>query len=49
MRGRGVKFEEYDTAETRTEHGIAQTHGREGAWSKDSEGNLIGVVSAFAR
>lgn len=33
MRGRGVKFEEYDTAETRTENGIAQTpDGREGAW-----------------
>jgi predicted enzyme related to lactoylglutathione lyase len=49
MRGRGVKFEEYDTAETRTENGIARTpDGREGAWFKDSEGNLIGVVSALA-
>ena len=25
MRGRGVTFEEYDTAETRTENGIART------------------------
>lgn len=50
MRGRGVKFEDYDTAETQTEHGIAQTpDGREGAWFKDSEGNLVGVISAFAR
>jgi hypothetical protein len=49
MRGRGVKFEEYDTAETRSENGIARTpDGREGAWFKDSEGNLVGVISALA-
>ena len=45
MRGRGLKFEEYDTSETQTEHGIARTpDGGEGAWFKDSEGNLLGVV-----
>jgi len=49
LRGRGVRFEEYDTAETHTEDGIARSpDGREGAWFKDSEGNLIGVVSALA-
>jgi hypothetical protein len=49
MRGRGVEFEEYDTPETRTENGIARTRdGGEGAWIKDSEGNLVGVVSAPA-
>lgn len=49
MRARGVTFEEYDTAETRTENGIARTpDGREGTWFKDSEGNLIGVVSVLA-
>jgi catechol 2,3-dioxygenase-like lactoylglutathione lyase family enzyme len=48
MRGRGVEFEEYDTAETRTENGIARTpDGGEGAWFKDSEGNLVGVVRAL--
>jgi catechol 2,3-dioxygenase-like lactoylglutathione lyase family enzyme len=48
MRGRGVKFEDYDTAETRTENGIARTpDGREGAWFKDSEGNLVGVVGTL--
>lgn len=47
MRGRGVEFEEYDTPETRTEGGIAQMPGGgEGAWFKDSEGNLVGVVPA---
>ena len=50
MRGRGVEFEEYDTAETRSENGIARTpDGREGAWFKDSEGNLVGIISALAR
>ena len=45
MRGRGVEFEEYDTPETRTEGGIAQMPGGgEGAWFKDSEGNLVGLV-----
>jgi predicted enzyme related to lactoylglutathione lyase len=49
MRGRGVEFEEYDTPETRTEDGIAQTpDGGEGAWFRDSEGNLVGVVRALA-
>jgi predicted enzyme related to lactoylglutathione lyase len=49
MRHRGVTFEEYNTAETRTENGIARTpDGREGAWFKDSEGNLIGVIGALS-
>ena len=49
MRDRGVTFENYDTAETRTENGVARApDGREGAWFKDSEGNLIGIVSALA-
>jgi catechol 2,3-dioxygenase-like lactoylglutathione lyase family enzyme len=47
MRGRGVEFKEYDTPETRTDNGIARTpDGGEGAWFKDSEGNLVGVVPA---
>ena len=47
MRGRGVEFEEYDTPETRTVDGIARTpDGGEGAWFIDSEGNLVGIVSA---
>ena len=48
MRGRGVEFEAYDTPETRTEGGIARMPGGgEGAWFKDSEGNLVGVVPAL--
>jgi hypothetical protein len=49
MRGRGVEFEEYDTSETQTENGVARApDGREGAWFKDSEGNLVGVVTVLA-
>ena len=49
MKGRGVTFEEYDTVETRTDNGVAQApDGREEAWFKDSEGNLVGVVSTLA-
>lgn len=45
MKRRGVEFEEYDTPETRTDNGIALTPaGGEGAWFKDSEGNLVGIV-----
>jgi hypothetical protein len=48
MRSRGVEFEEYETAEIHTNDGIALTpDGREGAWFKDSEGNLIGIVTAL--
>jgi predicted enzyme related to lactoylglutathione lyase len=48
LRGRGVVFEEYDTPETRTEGGIARMPGGgEGAWFRDSEGNLVGVVPAL--
>jgi predicted enzyme related to lactoylglutathione lyase len=49
MRRRGVAFEEYDTPETRTDNGISRTpDGGEGAWFKDSEGNLLGVVRTLA-
>ena len=48
MTGRGVEFEEYDTPETRTENGIARMpDGGEGAWFKDSEGNLVGLVGGL--
>jgi hypothetical protein len=47
-RGRGVKFEEYNTPETRTVGGIARMPGGgEGAWFKDTEGNLLGIVPAL--
>jgi predicted enzyme related to lactoylglutathione lyase len=44
LRSRGVTFEEYDTPELKTENGIATQGDFRGAWFKDSEGNMIGVV-----
>jgi predicted enzyme related to lactoylglutathione lyase len=45
LRSRGVAFEEYDTGDVKTVDGIATEPGRsKGAWFKDSEGNLLGLV-----
>ena len=43
LKGRGVKFEEYDTPQLKTKDGIADFNGSKGAWFKDSEGNLIAL------
>jgi catechol 2,3-dioxygenase-like lactoylglutathione lyase family enzyme len=51
LRGRGVKFEEYDLPGLRTFDGIADIQGNysskgigeRGAWFRDSEGNLLGI------
>ncbi len=49
LRGKGVKFEEYDMPGLKTVNGIA-TYGNDlkGAWFKDSEGNTIAVVQENA-
>lgn len=46
LRARGVVFEEYDLPGMRTQDGVASLlDGRgEGAWFKDTEGNMIGLV-----
>lgn len=43
LRSRGVKFEEYDLPELKTENGVATIEGGKGGWFKDTEGNLISV------
>ena len=44
LRGRGVVFEEYDFGDIKTENGIVtMPDGSQGAFFKDSEGNIIGV------
>jgi catechol 2,3-dioxygenase-like lactoylglutathione lyase family enzyme len=43
LRGRGVRFEEYDLPGLKTVDGIATVAGEKTAWFKDSEGNLIGL------
>ena len=44
LKARGVIFEEYDTPSLSTVQGIAITGPAKGAWFKDSEGNLLGLV-----
>ena len=51
LRGRGVKFEEYDLPGLSTVNGIAEVEGNypskgvgeRGAWFRDSEGNLLAI------
>jgi catechol 2,3-dioxygenase-like lactoylglutathione lyase family enzyme len=47
LRGRGVVFEEYDIPEMglKTVNGVADTGGIKTAWFKDSEGNVLNLVS----
>jgi predicted enzyme related to lactoylglutathione lyase len=44
LRGRGVKFEEYDTPDMKTENGISTGRGARAAWFKDTEGNIMAIV-----
>lgn len=44
LRGRGVVFEEYDSPGLRTVDGIATTPAGQGAWFKDSEGNVLTMM-----
>ena len=46
LKAKGVKFEEYDTPEIKTRHGIAESEGSKVAWFKDSEGNILALVQA---
>lgn len=43
LKGRGVRFEEYDLPGLKTVDGIADFEGARSAWFKDSEGNLLAV------
>lgn len=44
MRARGVAFEEYDLPGLKTVNGIATVGPIRGAWFKDPDGNVLGVV-----
>jgi catechol 2,3-dioxygenase-like lactoylglutathione lyase family enzyme len=44
LRGKGVRFEEYDMPGLKTVNGIAELGGMRGAWFKDPEGNILSVV-----
>lgn len=43
LRKRGVVFEEYDFPGLKTQDGVAKLGDREGAWFKDSEGNILAL------
>ena len=44
LRGRGIKFEEYDLPNFKTENGIAQLGPNRGAWFKDPDGNTFALA-----
>jgi predicted enzyme related to lactoylglutathione lyase len=44
LRGRGVKFEEYDFPGLKTVNGIATMGSGTSAWFKDSEGNILAIT-----
>ncbi len=47
VRARGVVFEDYDIPEIglKTVNGIVELSGGKAAWFKDSEGNIISLMS----
>ena len=48
LKARGVTFEEYDMPGMKTVNGIATAGGAKAAWFKDTEGNILAVISAEA-
>jgi predicted enzyme related to lactoylglutathione lyase len=49
LKGRGVKFEDYDLPGQgiKTTNGMAEYGGVKSAWFKDSEGNVLNLVSEW--
>lgn len=46
LSGKGVKFEEYDHPHFKSHEGVVDTpDGGQGAWLKDTEGNLIALTA----
>ena len=45
LKGRGVVFEEYDTPEMKTVDSIFTGGGAAAAWFKDTEGNILAIIS----
>ena len=44
LRGKGVRFEDYDLPGLKTVNGIAELGGTKVAWFKDSKGNILSIV-----
>jgi catechol 2,3-dioxygenase-like lactoylglutathione lyase family enzyme len=49
LRGKGVKFEEYNLGELKTVNGVATIADTKGAWFKDTEGNIIALTQRNGR
>jgi predicted enzyme related to lactoylglutathione lyase len=47
LKARGVKFEDYDQPDMKTENGISVAGGAKAAWFKDSEGNILALVQSL--
>jgi catechol 2,3-dioxygenase-like lactoylglutathione lyase family enzyme len=47
LKGKGVKFEEYDTPGMKTKGGIATAGGAKSAWFRDPDGNIMALVQAL--
>jgi len=45
LRGRGVKFEEYDLPGLKTVNGVLSIGSMRAAWFKDTEGNILGLAT----
>jgi hypothetical protein len=46
LRDRGVVFDEFDYDDFKTVNGVLELpDGRRGAWFKDSEGNILNIIS----
>jgi catechol 2,3-dioxygenase-like lactoylglutathione lyase family enzyme len=48
LRGRGVRFEDYDFPGLKTEDGVATAGDFQAAWFRDPDGNILCVHSAVA-
>ena len=44
LRGRGVAFEEYDEGPMKTSDGVIELGGMRGAWFRDPDGNILGLI-----
>jgi catechol 2,3-dioxygenase-like lactoylglutathione lyase family enzyme len=49
LRQRGVRFEDYDMPEFKTENGIATSGDFQAAWFRDPDGNILCVHSQLRR
>ncbi len=44
MRGKGIRFEEYDMPGIKTQNGVASMGSGRGAWFKDLDGNILAII-----